>query len=567
MNLQTIIIIISASVLVGLFFLGREVFQRSVQMRNRLQMNAIYTNITHELLTPLTVISASVDRLRDQEPGYEQDYSRMQLNIERMVRLLQQILETSKSQSGELKLLVSQGDVMQYIQNTALCIEPLMAKKGLEFTIECTPKSMMGWIDTDKLDKIIYNLLSNAAKYPSEKGKVMLQVNTNKKYDHIIIKVSDNGIGIPQDKMKKLFSRFFDGAYRQQQTIGTGLGLALTRELVFLHGGTIDCESEEGKGTTFTVALPIKKEAFNHSQVDDNHKIDVNVAHSSIIDITTHIQEQEPVKFEPPSLGDDAYRLLIVEDNVELLMLMNQLLIGKYYVKTATNGKEALKIIHKEELDIIISDVMMPGLNGLELTRRVKGDPNYQHLPIILLTAKTQEHDRDEALQLGADSYVTKPFKLKDLELRINNIVENRKRVQEEFICKIVGAQPQMQQTDIEPTSDEQFLKRAMDCVYQHLGDSDYDRDAFAGDMGASASTLYNKLRALTGLNVGNFIRDIRMKEAMRIAQHQPDIRISDLAYKVGFRDPKYFATCFKKEFGMQPSEYIDSLTQEPQYD
>ena len=238
MNLQTIIIIISASVLVGLFFLGREVFQRSVQMRNRLQMNAIYTNITHELLTPLTVISASVDRLRDQEPGYEQDYSRMQLNIERMVRLLQQILETSKSQSGELKLLVSQGDVMQYIQNTALCIEPLMAKKGLEFTIECTPKSMMGWIDTDKLDKIIYNLLSNAAKYTSEKGKVMLQVNTNKKYDHIIIKVSDNGIGIPQDKMKKLFSRFFDGAYRQQQTIGTGLGLALTRELVFLHGTT-----------------------------------------------------------------------------------------------------------------------------------------------------------------------------------------------------------------------------------------------------------------------------------------------------------------------------------------
>ena len=567
MNLQTIIIIISVSVLVGLFFLGREVFQRSVHMRNRLQMNAIYTNITHELLTPLTVISASVDRLRDQEPGYEQDYSRMQLNIERMVRLLQQILETSKSQSGELKLLVSQGDVMQYIRNTALCIEPLMAKKGLEFTIECTPESMMGWIDTDKLDKIIYNLLSNAAKYTSDKGKVMLQVNTNKKYDHIIIKVSDNGIGIPQDKMKKLFSRFFDGAYRRQQTTGTGLGLALTRELVFLHGGTIDCESEEGKGTTFTVTLPIMKEAFSHSQVDDTHKIDINVPRSSILDFTTHIQKQEPVKFEQPSLGDDAYRLLIVEDNVELLMLMNQLLIGKYYVKTATNGKEALKIIHKEELDIIISDVMMPDMNGLELTRRVKRDPNYQHLPIILLTAKTQEHDRDEALQLGADSYVTKPFKLKDLELRINNIVENRKRVQEEFISKIVEPQPQTQQTEMEPTADEQFLKRAMECVYKHLGNSDYDRDAFASDMGASASTLYNKLRALTGLSVGNFIRDIRMKEAMRIAQHQPDIRISDLAYKVGFRDPKYFATCFKKEFGMQPSEYIDSLTQEPQND
>ena len=196
----------------GFFFVGRELFQRGVRMKNRLQMSAVYTNITHELLTPLAVISASVDRLRDKEPAHEQDYDLMQLNIERMVRLLQQILETSKSQSGELKLLVSRGDVMRYIKQTALCIEPLMAKKGLDFTIECEPQSMMGWIDTDKLDKIIYNLLSNAAKYTQgDHGEVVLHVHTNKKYDHIIIKVSDNGIGIPQDKMKKLFHRFYDG--------------------------------------------------------------------------------------------------------------------------------------------------------------------------------------------------------------------------------------------------------------------------------------------------------------------------------------------------------------------
>ena len=562
MNLQMLIIILIIAAAVGLFLLGRELFQRGVRMKNRLQMSAVYTNITHELLTPLTVISASVDRLREQEPSYSQDYDLMQLNIERMVRLLQQILETSKSQSGELKLLVAQGDIMQYIQKTALCIEPLMAKKGLDFTIKCTPESMMGWIDTDKLDKIIYNLLSNAAKYTQgDTGKVALQVNTNKKYDHIIIKVRDNGIGIPQEKMKKLFHRFYDGDYRRQRTMGTGLGLALTRELVYLHGGTIECESTEGEGTTFTVTLPINKESFTSSQIDERNKIDINIARSAILDIATRMQKEELEEEEPANkLDEDAYKLLVVEDNIELLMLMSQLLSTKYHVETATNGKEAMEIIQKEELDIIISDVMMPVMDGLELTKKIKADPNFQHLPIILLTAKTQEEDRAEALQIGADSYVTKPFKLSDLELRINNIVENRQRVKEEFISKIGEPQP-LPHPSVEPTADDLFLKRASECVYAHLDDSDYDRYAFASDMGASASTLYNKLRALTGLSVGSFIRDIRMKEAMRIAQNQPDIRISDLAYKVGFKDPKYFSTCFKKDFGMQPTEYIEHLS------
>ena len=254
-----------------------------------------------------------------------------------------------------------------------------------------------------------------------------------------------------------------------------------------------------------------------------------------------------------------------MEDNIELLMLMNQLLKPKYHVRMASNGKEALDIIQKEELDIIISDVMMPVMDGLELTRRIKADPNYQHLPIILLTAKTQDEDRNEALQIGADSYVTKPFKVSDLELRINNIVENRKRVQEEFKGQMIEQQPQSQTDNAEPTPDELFLQRAMDCVYKNLSDSDYDRETFAADMGASASTLYNKLRALTGLSVSNFIREMRMKEAMRLAQQNPQIRVSDLAYKVGFKDPKYFSTCFKKEFGIQPSEYIESLSKVPE--
>jgi CheY-like chemotaxis protein/anti-sigma regulatory factor (Ser/Thr protein kinase) len=561
--MQTLLIIIAIGALIAMIAVGRELYLRSVRLRQRLQMSRVYTNITHELLTPLTVISASVEQLREKNPQYGGDYDLMQLNIERMVRLLQQILETSKSQSGELKLRVANGDVMQYIYQTALCIEPLMQKHGLDFTIKCEPESMMGWIDTDKLDKIIYNLLSNAAKYTKDNGKVLLQVRTNKKYDRIMIKVSDNGIGISKAKMSKLFSRFYDGEYRQQQTIGTGLGLALTRELVYLHGGDITCESQEGQGTTFTVVLPISKESFNSSQIDEANKFNINSAKTAILDLATRMKKEEvPAELEMVTdANEDSYRLLIVEDNVELLMLMQQLFSRHYHVQTAVNGEEALNIIANSELDLIVSDVMMPVMDGHELTRRVKGNADTSHLPIILLTAKTQEEDREEALTIGADDYVTKPFKMRDLELRINNIIENRKRIQHEFRQKTAEEAEQQTQPRADnekPTPDQLFLKQALDCVYRHLGDADYDREAFANDMGASTSTLYNKLRSLTGMNVSTFIRDIRMKEALRIAQQQPDIRVSDLAYSVGFQDPKYFATAFKKQYGVTPTEFLE---------
>ena len=556
-----IVIIISSILLILLAYVaGRILYIRSVRLRNRLQMGQIFTNISHELLTPLTVLSASIERLRSEEPRFEQDYTLMDMNIDRMVRLLQEILETSKSLAGELKLSVAQGDVMEYINRTAFCLEPLMAKKNIHFTVSCTPKSMMGWIDTDKLDKIIYNLLSNAAKYTSDGGTVSVRVATNKKYDQVVIEVSDNGIGIPQDKMKKIFHRFYDGDYRRMQTTGTGLGLALTRDLIILHGGTINYESKEGKGTTFTVTIPISKESFSSSQISEDYQIDLSKPQKHILDFDMLLPEQQPSQQEPAkeSADEDIYRILLVEDNIELLMLMQTLLSQKYHIITAQNGREALEKVASEDLDLVISDVMMPEMDGNELTRQLKGNPNTSHLPIILLTAKTQEEDRKESMLIGADDYVTKPFRLGDLDLRIKNLIENRKRVRREFKAKTVEESRLNARQSTSP--DEQFLQKAIDCVYTHLDDSDFDREAFASEMGASASTLYNKLRSITGLNVTAFIRDIRMKEAKRMAQTQPGIRVSDLAYKVGFKDPKYFATCFKKEFGLQPSEFMEQV-------
>ena len=308
------------------FIIGRQLYIRSQQLRRRLKMGAIFTNITHELLTPLTVISASIDKLLDEVPNHGHDYDLMQLNIQRMVRLLQQILETSKSEAGQLKLLVAQGDVMHYIHETAQCLEPLIARKQMKFTINCRPESMMGWIDTDKLDKIIYNLLSNAAKYSREKGEVSIKAIINKTYDHVRIEVSDTGDGIPPEKMRHLFKRFQDGDYRQHQTIGTGLGLALTHDLVYLHKGTISCESEKGKGTTFIVTLPITKEAFSPDQIDEEHLIDMNISKNAIIDFNTLIPDDNEDVNDESADDIDNYKLLVTEDNVELLMLMKQLL-------------------------------------------------------------------------------------------------------------------------------------------------------------------------------------------------------------------------------------------------
>ena len=560
MAARIILVFAILAIVIVFSFVGRNLYLRSQRLRRRLQMSAIYTNITHELLTPLTVISASVDKLRDEDPRFVHDYDLMQLNIQRMVRLLQQILETNKSEAGELKLLVAQGDVMKYIQETAECIEPLLVKKRQKFTISCQPSSMMGWIDTDKLDKIIYNLLSNAAKYSNEDGEVVLRVQTNKTYDHIRIEVSDTGDGIPPEQMKHLFQRFHDGEYRRHKTIGTGLGLALTHDLVYLHHGTIRCESEVGKGTTFIVNLPINKEAFQPDQIDEHHKIDINIPQNAIIDFQALVPDVNNDDDSQEQYDEDVYNLLIVEDNVELLMLMRQLLKATYRVYVAKNGIEALDIIREKDLDLIISDVMMPEMDGFELTTAVKSDPNYNHLPIILLTAKTQEEDEQEALLAGADEFLRKPFRLGDLKLRIDNIIENRKRIQSEYSQK--SAVETRNNTTTPKSPDEIFLGRALECVYAHLDDDTYDREALAADMGASSSTIYNKLRSITGLNVSGFIRDIRLKESKRMAEEEPSLRVSDLAYKVGFRDPRYFSTCFKKQFGIQPKEFLESLSQ-----
>jgi len=577
MNILYISISLLGAVL--LVVAARWLYLRSVRIREGIQMGRMFTNLSHELLTPLTVISASVERLREMNPEQRKDYALIQLNIERMVRLLQQLLETSKSQAGELRLLVSQGDVMQYISKTALCLQPLMAKRGLEFTIHCMPQTMMGWIDADKVDKIIYNLLSNAAKYTNAPGHVMLLVKTNRKFDHVTITVTDNGIGMSDEQQRRLFHRFHDGDYRKQGTRGTGLGLALTRDLVYLHGGTIDCESKEGIGTTFTVTLPITKDAYTSQQVDEQSRLNLTEPLDRLEEFSDLLTAGNEVTTEEvPESNRNAYSILLVEDNVELLMLMRQLLSHRYRVTTAANGKEALDYVYHNSVDLIVSDVMMPGIDGNELTRRIKSDPNLSHLPIILLTAHGNEEARQQSMLLGADEFIVKPFRLGDLQLRIDNILENRRRLMQNLSMNShasSNADGNGSADDATSSSsstramraDEEFMARIAACVKRRMSDSDFDRIQFAAEMNMSESLLYSRLRKLTGKSVSAFIREQRLLEACRLIKENPEMRVSDLTYRVGFRDPKYFATCFRQEYGVQPSEYarryLDSMPKE----
>ena len=541
-------------------------YRERLRTKNRLQMAVVFTNITHELLTPLTVISAAADNIKRIAPDVESQATIIHDNINRLTRMLRQILEVRKSQTGKLQLKVSEGKLGEFCAETCRSLMPMFQPKELTFEQDITCMGETTWFDTDKVEKMLYNLLNNAVKYTEQGGKISLNVSITGQQATII--VSDTGIGISKDKMKHLFNRFLDGDYRQMNTIGTGIGLSLVNDLVKLHHGKITCNSEEGKGTTFTITLPVSKESYSEAEMlkqelpkaTDNILIP-NASKSEEAMATsqanTLLNKEEQIDNNDEQSNKE-YTILLVEDNQELLLLMSSLLSTHYNVLTAINGEKAQKIIQKSSLDVVVTDVMMPVMDGIELTKWIKESENYSQLPVVMLTAKTQEDDRTEAYRVGADAYITKPFNLEILQLRIDNIIANRQRIRQKF----------QSQTDFDvedqhySNPDELFIKSLIEKVNEHIMDSDYGREQLAADLCISSSTLYNKLRSITGQNITSFITSIRMKEACRIIRKNPNIRINELCYDVGFSTPRYFSQCFKKEFGMGVKEYADSIIQ-----
>lgn len=524
----------------------REIEKAKAEEVNHAKLQ-FFTNITHELLTPLTIISASVDELRMQMPQHATQYQVMTSNINRLIRLLQQILEFRKAETGNLKLKVSHADLAAFVSNSVESFRPLIKKKQMDFSVSCTPTPLLAWFDPDKVDKILYNLLSNAAKYNKIGGKIAIELTEDKIENNAILTVSDDGEGISKEAQKDLFRRFYEGDYRKFKTIGTGIGLSLTKDLVTLHGGEITVESEPGAGTCFKVKLPIYRGAYKEEEIDD----------STTVSVAEEVQtpvELDDGEYETMMDVENKHKLLLIEDNEDLLQLMVKLLGVEYAVFTATNGQEGLNVIKEEDIDLVVSDIMMPVMDGIEFCKEVKNNFETCHIPVLLLTAKNSEADRTNAYESGADSFLNKPFSLTVLHARINNLLKARERMNRDFKKQLVFEAKKLNYTSI----DEEFLQKAINCVHRHLDDPEYDQAQFVEDMGTSRSTMFRKMKSLTGLSYVSFIRNVRLKAACQIMEEKKNVRVSELAYAVGFNDPRYFSTCFKKEFGMQPREYFD---------
>lgn len=513
-----------------------------------------FTNISHDLLTPLTIISCLVEDAEFQYKNKIPQLEMVQYNVSRLRRLLQQILDFRKVESGNMTLKVTSGDIIALIRNVCYSnFMPLIRKRNQELVFESSVETLQAYFDADKVDKVVFNLLSNACKYTGDDGQIQVVLSTYSldKHAYLSIKVIDTGSGIEPENLDKIFTRFYNNQHRLSGDTN-GIGLSLTKDLLELHHGSISVESEVGKGTAFTVIIPIDRESYTENEINT----DVLPTKESIVDsILDYSQERQVSDAEEVSnaagVEKNGINLLLVEDNEELLYLMERLLSRHYQVMLAKNGAEALLMVGNNDIDIIVSDVMMPEMDGLELCRNIKGNLETSHIPIILLTAKNSTEDRIECYNAGANAYISKPFELKVLEARINNFLAEKKNKQEEFRSDIDTNFDLLDASAI----DKEFLEKVIGVVQENLSSSSFDIVQLADTLAMSKSSLYRKTKAITGLSPVEFIRNIRLKQGVNMLKNK-SVTVSEVAYACGFSNPKYFATCFKDEFGITPKEY-----------
>jgi signal transduction histidine kinase/ligand-binding sensor domain-containing protein/DNA-binding response OmpR family regulator len=506
-----------------------------------------FTNISHDLLTPLTIISCAMDEIENKSKEYIPLHDIMRSNISRLKRLLQQVLDFRKMETGNMKLKLSEDEIVAFVRNICYTnFSPLIEKKKINFSFDAYPEKITAWFDPDKIDKVIFNLLSNAFKYTPDDGYisvVILGEQIDGKTKFVKITVSDTGKGISSKDLPNIFTRFFNNNDTLQKETN-GIGLSLTKDLIELHHGTIDVESKLHEGTTFTVTIPVDKTAFAAYDFSDDATI------SQPETVTAHIDQALQEEDNKPKTAEDI-TLLIAEDNEELRMLVANAFRSQYKVLTANNGQEALNIIQEQKIDILVSDIMMPLIDGLALCRRLKGNFETSHIIVLLLTAKNQIEDRVECYDAGADAYISKPFEMQVLKARVVNLLRNKQQRQTEFISDANLNLETLEYHSI----DESFLEDAVKLINKHIDNNEFDVNNFAENMNMSKSTLYRKIKALTGLSPIEFILNVRMKHACKLLKDD-SMRITEVAYATGFSDPKYFSLCFKNTYNLTPSEY-----------
>ena len=515
-----------------------------------------FTNITHDLYTPITVIAVAIEELRNILTNKQ--YNIIMSNINRLIRLIQQILEFRKSETGNLKLQVAPQDFTSFIERKVNSILPLIKNKKIKFIYNVPKEEHICYFDSDKIDKIIYNLLSNAQKY-NQPGATITFTVSYPDQNSLSISIADNGDGLSPYIMSNLFKRFYDGDFRQHNTTGTGIGLSLVNDLVKLHKGKIEVKNEYKHGVNFIINIPTNKSAYLESECgeqisNDTYEIknNINILNSDTNgNIKLDAGTDDGITSSSSDNKQHTTSILIAEDNIDLQQIIGNILSSSHKVFKAKDGTEALEILKKEDINIVISDIMMPNMNGYELCKKIKSDINFSHIPVILLTAKTQDNDKIDGYNSGADSYLTKPFSLSVLTARINNLLLMRNLRIESLKKQQIFKPKEINFTN----NDQTFLKKIFDHINNNYINPGYSQKDLANAVGISLSTLHRKLKYLTGMTASGLIKDVRLQQAEKIFSSDYNARVSEVAYAVGFNDPRYFSTCYKKKYKKSPSQ------------
>lgn len=502
-----------------------------------------FTNISHELRTPLTLILLPLESIMKdmKESALYPKLETMHHNARELLSLVNHLLDFRKLEMGGEKLNPVMGNVAEFAADIVSSFQDAAQKKGVNLTFECGIPGPVMAFDKSQMSKIMNNLLSNAMKFTPAGGYVSMELSqvSEDGRDMLRIDVSDTGTGIPRSDLAHIFDRFYQSDNASMST-GSGIGLSLVKQYAEMHGGRVDVSSEVGKGTVFSVRIPMDLKVSDGPE-SSSARTDVpsrdNAAESS-------------------AAGSGMPVVMIVDDNRDFLSYMVSELSGHFNVVPASGGESCLEKLHKVQPDVLVSDVMMPGMDGFELTRRVKNDIETSHIPVILLTARTSDDIRLEGYETGADAYLTKPFKMDILEARIRNLIDERQRRISSF-----SASAEIRPANVAVnTLDEKLMDGIMESIQKNMDNPDYSVEELSSDVNMHRMNLYRKLQSLVGMTPSEFIRTIRLKKAAQILSERPDISISELADMVGFNTPKYLTRYFKEMFGCTPSQYAGKL-------
>jgi signal transduction histidine kinase/ligand-binding sensor domain-containing protein/DNA-binding response OmpR family regulator len=551
-----------------LFFLGliyslRRYEMNRIRLRNQVKIeetkrkeheqidqmkSTFFANISHEFRTPLTLILGPLTKLAAKNFSEEDKHSLriMQRNANRLLRLINQLLDFSKLESGKMNLQANKGDIVFFVKGLLMSFQSLAEQKQITYRFTSDRESIEIYFDRDKVEKIITNLISNAFKFTPAHGEITIRIAKNE--HNVQISVRDTGQGISSEKLPHIFDRFYqadDSLTRNQE--GTGIGLALTKELVELHHGTIEVISKPNQGSEFSISLPIGR---GHLTEEQNVVEDFVLSEQPTTPIE-HAELVETEQIDDVQKSDSETIVLVVEDNADMRTYIREALHPTYKVVEAFDGVEGIECAQEIIPDLIISDLMMPKKDGYQLCSELKQDEATSHIPIILLTAKAERKDKLAGLELGADDYLVKPFDSQELQIRIKNLIEIRRKLQAAFKDGKVNLREEKLLNPV----DQRFMERVMEIITDNLSDERFDVRQFSHEIGISGTQVRRKMNALTGQSPNQFIRSQRLKEAARLIREEQQT-VSEAAYLTGFNSLSYFSKCFKEEFGKLPSEY-----------